>query len=235
MKATVTKEYKFCTVIKLEDLMLINDFLKSEYDSIKYKMYTNNDAVYELDDFEEIINYDNPDSRKITKIYIAAYKAPSYFPNFEISLADIEYYRISVSYTIQSIDNKEIDSLLRKISDWNEWFKKSYSWIYHNDILIFWVIWAPVSLLFYFTSFKQLDKVTYYVANFSLSWIVSWIIMLIIDKLLPKLYPKTTFCIGKQKQRLESKQKLRSNILWSGLVTFIIGVLTSFFVYLLTK
>jgi hypothetical protein len=113
MKGSVSKEHDFCIIVKKEDLKSLNDFICKEYKHIEYTIHTNNGTKYELISFDEIINYDNYDSKKIIQIYITAQNEKLanniLFPDFGISLCDITNYPTSISYYIKNATEKEID------------------------------------------------------------------------------------------------------------------------------
>ena len=59
MVGNITKKYSFGTIIKVNDLLSLDKYVRSIYPYITYMMKTSDGADYKLDSIKDIIEYDN--------------------------------------------------------------------------------------------------------------------------------------------------------------------------------
>ena len=240
MKGSLTKSYKFSTIVKIEDLFQLDNFILSQYPFTKRYITTINGGEYDVENFSDISDYDNPDSRKIIKISIRARKEENKFstyPDFEIYISDLHEYSTTVSFTIRRAEEKEITYISTKLDELIHNFKAKYSWLNSNNIsVIFYIInWLVVYGIFNVFFYKKTDTVSYFLTTFTLSLIVGIGTSLIFMPLLRKIYPETIFCIGKQQFLFEKIRKIKETILYLIIIAFLVGVGSSLFVYFITK
>lgn len=240
MKGSISKSYKFSTIISCKDLQRLNDFIASEYNFLKYKITTIDGAKYETEDFNEILKYDNYNSRKIEQIIISANHAEKEFRflnDFEIELNDSSRYPDSINYTIRNVSEKEIASYTSQLKDLIMSFKAQSSWIHNIWILL---AFNGVMLLIFHFSFlhffrDKIDETLLYLypifISFSIAWISSWVF----SKTSTFLYPKTVFCIGKQIDFFDSRKKTRNTILIVIILGLILSIVGSLIVFLITN
>lgn len=117
MVGQITKTFKFSTAVTSRDLISLNKFISTEFKQVRYKMYIMDGSIYDTDDINQILEYDNPPLRKITKIEINANKVAKDFyllPDFEISLSDLSKSSYSIKYEIRNVTNKELDYYVKK-------------------------------------------------------------------------------------------------------------------------
>jgi hypothetical protein len=240
MKGTLTRSYKFSTIIRIEDLIQLDNFILSQYPFVKRYITTANGGEYFVESINEIIDYDNPDYRKITKISIRAKKEEdkySTYPDFEIYISDLKHFFTSVSFTIRQENEKEITFISTKIDDLIQNYKAKYSWVNKNSfsICFYLLIWLFVYGLFHFFFYKKIDNISYFVSIFSLSLIVGLLTPQVFIPLLRKIYPETIFYIGKQQLLFDKINKFKDTIFYLIVITFLVGVGSSLFVYFITK
>jgi len=241
MEGSLLKEHKFSIIVKKEDLKALNDFICTEYKYIEYAIHTNNGVRYELSSFDDIINYDNYDSKKITQIYIKAQnEKPTrsiIFPDFEISLGDLTNYTTSISYQIRKATEKEIEYRTQKTEELINNFKADYSWLHKNSTIIAIVlfIWMCIAIPLQVYIVEKVETATFFVFIFILSAFAGWIGVRLLDKIISFFFPQTVLCIGKQIDFYERKKKLRQNWLWGIIVTSLVSLLTSILVFFITR
>lgn len=229
MKGSISKDHKFCLIVKKEDLKSLNDFICKEYKHIEYTIHTNNGIKYELISFDEIINYDNYDFKKIIQIYIQAQNEKStdniFFPDFAISISDITNYSTSISYYIKNATEKEIDYHTQKIEELIHEFKPKYSWLYNrtNGLLVslmtLLLIVIPLQILLK----DKIDKALYYTFIIFGGIFTGWGWALSYDRVVSIFFQKTIFCIGKQQEFYDNKKSLRKNLLGGLLLHFLLA------------
>jgi len=240
MKGALTKSYKFSTIVKIEDLIQLDNFILSQYPFAKRFITTINGGEYNVENISEITDYDNPDSRKITKISIRARKEEdkySSYPDFEIYISDFHEFLTSVSFTIRREEEKEITYVSTKIDELIQNFKARYSWLNKNITSVCFSIinWLIVFGIFHLSFYKKIDSISYYFSIFSLSLIVGTFTSLVFIPLLKKIYPETIFCIGKQQLLFEKVKKIKDTIFYLIIIAFLVGVCSSLLVYFITK
>lgn len=240
MKGSLTKSYKFSTIVKIEDLIQLDNFILSQYPFAKRYITTINGGEYAVENISEITDYDNPDSRKIIKISIRAQKEEdkvSAYPDFEIYISDLHEYSTTVSFTIRREEEKEITYVSTKLDELIHNFKAKYSWLNCNITAVCFSIinWLVVYGIFNVFFYKKIDTVSYFITTFTLSFIVGIGTALIFMPLLKRIYPETIFCIGKQQLLFEKIRKIKETILYLIIIAFLVGVCSSLFVYFITK
>ena len=241
MIGTISKSHKFCTLIKMEDLKSLNDFICNEYKYVEYTISIKNGTNYDSLTFDDIINYDNAEFKKIIQISIKAQDEKPItsivFPDFEISLADLNNYSTSISYYIRKATEKDIEYRTQKIEELIKNFKADYSWLHKNStkLIIFLFILMCISIPLQIYLKDKVETITLYVFMWTLSAFLGWVGSKLFDKVISFFFPQTVFCIGKQIDFYERKKKLRQNWLWGIIVTFLVSLLTSFLVFFITR
>jgi hypothetical protein len=116
-------------------------------------------------------------------------------------------------------------------------FKSKDSWV--NSIWIPWILFSVLWILFC-TSINnflsdKVDKTILFIFLIIISIFFGYVVNWIYTKVVSDLFPKTIFCIGKQNQVFENIKKKRNLIFVGIILTFVVGVLSSFFVLFLTN
>lgn len=240
MTGTISKDHKFCTIIKKEDLKSLHDFICKEYEYVECSISTKNGAKFELITFDDIISYDNIEFKKIIQIYIKAQKEKpliNIFPDFEISLADLNHYSTSISYCIRKATEKEIEYRTQKIEELINNFKANYSWLYKNSngLIFFLFIWCSILIPLQLYLKGKVETITLYVTVWTLAFIIGWIFSRLFNEIISFFFPQNVFCIGKQVDFYDRKKTLRQNWLWGIIVTFFVSLISSILVFFITN
>jgi hypothetical protein len=238
MTGTISKKHKFCTLVKVEDLKSLNNFIHSKYKYVEYTISLENGVNYASLTFDNIITYDNIEFKKIIQISI---KAQNEEPitrsiinaDFEIYLADLNNSSTSISYYIKTATVEEMEWLTLKIEELINNFKANYSWLHKNStgVIIFIFIWICISTSLQIYLKDKVETVILSVFMYTLSALVG----LVSNKIISFFFPLTVFCIGKQIGFYERKKKLRQNCLWGIIFTFIVGLIASILAVIITR
>lgn len=239
MIGSISKSYKFSTIISCNDLQRLNDFIAQEYNFLKYKITTIDGAKYETDDFNEILNYDNYNSRKIEQIIISANQVEREFKllnDFEIVLRDLSQYPDSINYTIRNVSEKEITSYTSQLKELIMSFKVQNSWIHNiwSSLVFFFILWAIFSIYFSYLFHDKIDKTLLFLYQMTFSFFIGWISNWVFIKFASFLFPKTIFSIGKQKEFLKKKEKTRHTLFTVFILGLIVSVVASLIVFAIT-
>ncbi|MDK2942541.1 MAG: hypothetical protein PWP56_2054 [Acetobacterium sp.] len=228
MAGQITKTFKFSTTVTSKDLISLNKFISSEFKQVRYKMYIMDGSIYDKDNINQILEYDNYPLRKITKIEINANKDAKDFyllPDFEISLSDLSKSSYSIKYAIRNVTEKELDYYVKKIDELSLNFKSSYS-KYNSSQFIYitmFIFLIIIAVLIAFVSNKISPNVSTEMVVF-LSAAIGVVFGKLVPSILYWLYPQTIFCIGKQEQFYENKKKLRNNIYVGFILAFVVSI-----------
>jgi hypothetical protein len=240
MNGTISKEYESCLVVSIEDLKLLDNFVKSEYTHVEYTLFVSNGIEYNNVTFDDIIGYSNYDASKITHIHITAKKKQStYRHDFELSLHDSTKYDSSATYKITDATEQEINHLTQKLKELINGFKPKYSWLFNLKsklfflaLLIISTLVIPLNLLYLN---DKIDMGLLWMAQISLGVIFGQLFLGFYDEIASFFFPKTIFRIGKQEEFYKKKKRLRQNLFWGILMTFIISLFASLLVFIITE
>lgn len=232
LKGSFEKSYNFQTIVTEDILRRMDKYLQSRGDSMVYKFETTDGAKYEVENVEEIIDYDNPSEAKLDEIYIMAQKEGGYIPRNFITVRFINRGRWNSSASLYirdanqdeiSVISKDIDRIIKKT-------KADYSWIYNK--------WSLMSLNWIFLGLLTFLLYRYVAPlikdNNAFWWIQLFILQMSIIipfafgviKIIEWAYPETVFLIGDQKAVYEKLMRRRNWVL--GVIsTLILGVIAS--------
>jgi len=231
MVGQITKTFKFSTAVTSRDLISLNKFISTEFKQVRYKMYIMDGSIYDTDDINQILEYDNPPLRKITKIEINANKVAKDFyllPDFEISLSDLSKSSYSIKYEIRNVTNKELDYYVKKIDEFSLNFKSSYSILNSPQFFSITVVIFLIIIAIFIAFLSKKISLNHYVSTVAaLSAAIGFVLAKLVPSFLYWLYPQSIFCIGKQEQYYENKKKLRNNIFVGFFLALMVGILGS--------
>lgn len=233
MLGNITKKYSFGTLIKSKDLLSLDKYVRSIYPYVTYIIKMSNGADYKLDAIKDIVEYDNPDSRKIIGIYIYANKNDNKYiscSDLEISILDYNIYDKSVLFTIRNASQNEIDAYSNKIEELICNFKSPYrrinTWTFY---IICCILISFIVSVFISKPLKNLteDHAAIIFINTILGAIIAWVGYQLYRFVWLKLYPETIFLIGKQIDSNDKKRQIRQ-IVWVVIIFgLIVGVASS--------
>ena len=232
MVGNITKKYSFGTIIKVNDLLSLDKYVRSIYPYITYMMKTSDGADYKLDSIKDIIEYDNFDSRKIIVIYIYANKNDNKYISYsdlEISILDYNVYGKSVLFTIRNASQNEIEAYSNKIEELTGNFKSPYrcinTWTFYLTSVISSCIIVSILIS---KSLKNLTEEyeAILLINLLLGSVIAWIGYKLYRLVWLKLYPNTVFLIGKQidvNNRRKQVRQIIGNVIIGGIIISVIS------------
>lgn len=233
MKGNLNKSYDFSYEICKEDIISLIDVIVAGCEEFSFDFTTKDGAEYTVDNIEDVLNYSNPDTRKIVKLSIKGnvHKGNNFiFPNILISLYDSAIYDSSYLITFRQLEEKDIVFYTERIDELIKRTKRPYYWVHKSAFywctgIVLYIILAVIFLM----KTNNADTAAK-VYNILVLQGVSALCMLfsihILKKIISYLYPKSCFCIGEQEKQNNKKQKLRSVAFYVIISTILLGVLS---------
>lgn len=225
------KDFSFGKIIKQEDLTLLNNFITSEYKNVKYSIQTKNNISFDLENYDELVSYENFTESKIIWIRIFANKEMEnkYFAYPDLSLFIGEY---KTEYEIRKSSENDILYVSNKINNLIYNFKSPHSWIstFFGGWLINIILLLPV-IIFSSKIIKELGSLLEIPWNYILFYVILLLMGELLAMLKTYLYPKTCFLIGGQIKKYERKKQIRK-ILIGSLITIYTSLISTYIVSL---
>ncbi len=244
----LNKEFKEnkAVVVDEQKLKYFDSFLSEHFSRKKYRCDCIDNTIIEFDNLNEVIEYENPDFRRIKSIEIFGdnessenkYASDIYlYPDFRIELGGNWPFQ-TLKYTIRSTDISKTTyfekELQERIKDFRPWY-----WVISKTSFntVLWVVSWSYTLIAGFSSLKQrISGKTVPSSNLDLTYngwfflIISSIgifigLIYIMDKFKNYLFPKVVIKLGKQKERSSKK----NNIIYLVFGVIILSVLINLF------
>ena len=242
MKGNLHKVYKFATIITEEDLRSISSLVLSKFDYVRYEIKTKDGAEYCVDNLDSILNYDNHDYRKIVLFRVKGNRRERdsfVFPNISISLYDNSIYQEACILDINGLEDTDIVYFSQKVKDFTNQIKAPYWWCHTDSFyfvlgIILYILFGIIYLI-NVNNEEAYDKIYNILILQGISAICMFVSMYFGQKLVSYIFPEGCFCIGEQKRYIKRKEKYRSIIFWSILVTIILGVISNIISHLVIK
>lgn len=231
MKGTLTKSYNFSSIITPQAIQSIDDIIMSSCQSVRYEIKTTDGTEYVLEKVDEVLNYGNPDSRKIEKITIKGNKEENksfIYSDFEVLLFDNSQYDKSAIISIRNSEEKDLVFYKQRIKEVIEATKTSYWWIHKFTfyMILSLLVYVGLATLFFMCSDVS-DKSYTFLILLNIGLISGFISAYILRKLFGYLFPETIFCIGAQNEFNEKRKRLRKYIFITVILTLILGIASS--------
>lgn len=236
MKGTIKKSFNYAIIISDNTLKEIDDFIKTQYEYVKYSFATSDGAEYDINDIRDILNYQNPDQRKIVKIIIKANHKESLFSSqFNLLILDQNIAYKVISYEIKDEAEKELLYIHTHLDEIISKFKAPYSWLHKDKSSLFCVlfVWLMFSIPYLIYTNGKIDKILNFLFLQSFSIIIAYCSSFVYDKIINKYFPVTIFCIGEQLEQKQNKQR-QMNVFLTIVGTLILGVIASLIAFWIT-
>lgn len=230
MKGSKTKYYKRPMILDKDQLQYLTRMVEERFGDVKYEVKTNNGDEYDYNSFDELLAYNNPNSRKITTIYIRGNKSKDGFPSLSglsISIGDMSNDVLSCYMDLRYLDEAEIEYFSNRIDSFVKDNSIVYWWIYKPGIIMvlycFLCTIVGVCFSLYMNKEYGLD------INQNTIWLVCWLVscmgvtFFLMKNVLGYLFPAGGFLIGEQIKAMDKRRKVRKWIL--GLITGVISSL----------
>lgn len=245
MEKYIQRELKYNKSLKIDKEALKElDNLYSEIGTqAEYSIVTEDNIHYTFDNLEELLQYDFSNEIKVLKIgrhdYTKKANLDIEFKVDYISIFTVYSTIVEISY---STSDENIDILLKeKISQ----FYKKYAT--HNWIIGKFGIYCYLSILILIIA--AIVLVVDFINNNSISipismgviiyCIISWIGLFLIRRfdtfICKKLFKPIIYYIGKEKDKSDKVDKIKSNIFWGVIVAIIVGIITTIICNIILK
>ena len=240
MKGHLHKTYDFASIVTEQDLKSLSLLVSSKFDFIKYEFKTKDGEIYSLDNLDDIINFDNPDYRKIVQFRIKGNRnqdSSFVFPNISISLCDNTIYKESCVIDLRNLEDTEITYFSQRINDFVKQIKTPYWWCHKPIFYCAFCTTLYIGLFFLLNALFafETDKASILLIRFAIGFFCGYLSFELGTRLVAWLYPEYCFCIGEQKKYIYRKEKSRGIILWSIIAPLLLGIIATIIAPLLLK
>ncbi|MGI8656663.1 MAG: hypothetical protein ACR2LC_15775 [Pyrinomonadaceae bacterium] len=231
MKTQIQRSIKHSLLIEGEELTSLYSFIHSKYSEAEITAECNDDSQLETEEISDIINFDNPNYRRITSITINARN--SYEETLRIRI-NSAWFSEPVQFTIKSQNDEAAVYITQELVKLFSEMKPGYDLLTRISVITFigglgatYSLLRTIALLFGWV--KPLPPLSN-----ELSWaeainlmilfiVVLFGILALFEWLRLSLFPKVFFMIGKQKKKMERLIKWR----WVVFASLLLSILSS--------
>lgn len=238
MEGNLKRDYDFSIIVTADNIKSLSDMVSKDFKEVRYEIKTEDGATYSTEYLNEILEYNNPDSRRIQMFKICGNKenTGSFFsPNLSVTLFDSSIYDKSCILHLNNVEEKDIIYYTNAIDEYVNQIKASYWWIFKERF--YWVTGILIYIIFssiYLTNVNNTDIVNKIYNSLllqSASAICMVFSMIVFHKIVSYFYPESCFAIGEQEKHKAKKEKIRNLIFGTILGALIIGVVSSIIAY----
>lgn len=237
MEKYIQRDLKYNKSLKIDkDALKELDILYSEIGTnAEYSIVTENNIHYTFDNLEELLQYDFSNEIKTLKISRHDYTRKA---NLDIEFK-VDYISVFTVYsTIAEISystfDENIDILLKeKISQFykkyatRNWIVGKFGIYCYLAILIL-IIGAIILIVDFINNNSISVPIT---MGLIIYCMISWIGLFLIRKfdvfICKKIFKPIIYYIGKEKDKCDKIDKIKSNIFWGVIVAIVVGIITT--------
>lgn len=238
MRGDLKRDYEFSIIVTANDLKSLSDIVTRDFKELRYVINTEDGVTYTTEHLNEIIDYNNPDSRRIKMLGIYGYKdkiGNFNTPNISVSLFDSSTYDKSCILHLNKVEEKDIIYYSNAIDEFMNKIRASYWWIFKDSF--YWVTGIILYIIIssiYLTNVNNTDTINK-IYNILLLQGVSALCMAfsmyVLHKVVSFLYPESCFAIGEQERLKTKKEKIRNLVFGTILGALMIGIVSSIIAY----
>lgn len=244
LKVNKSESYNWSIVVDEKELRRLDEIIKNIFTdsrettilNLKYNIKCSDGSLIETDDVNEVISEENSKNRQIEYIKVYA-ENPESSNKLSISLGGGKYsFEKNVYYSISGDTRDWVYLTASKIEERIKNLKTWYSIIPKIDSA--WIVFIFIILIqIYVASYPKKDvEVT---PKAILIFLVAIVVVYIVYKLIKKadhyLFPSVVFRLGDGIKRHDDVVKLRGQIFWTILVSFIISLVAGLTIFLYTS
>jgi len=241
MDIRITRKKEYSIIVVEDELRALVSFLSSNYEPVNIIAQCNDGSSMTTSQLEDIINFENPSSRKIESLQINFGKSYSQGGNVEFGGG---VFLSTCNLTITETDDakalkvaKEIEHRFEECRPWYSNLGKYF--IYGLGVFLFILLSLFVTGLF-LVDVKGNEAVLFSKISISIfQGLALGAIVSLVGTYLIKgwfwIFPKIWFDIGKQKAELQTRIKVRNFIFVGVISTLILGVIASIIATLITN
>jgi multisubunit Na+/H+ antiporter MnhF subunit len=216
MKTSIPRKIKHSLLVEAEEFSSLWTFISSRYGEVKAVAECNDKTELDTEDISDILNFENPNYRKITSITISAQN--SYNETLRVQIGGqwpqaAKFNLESQSYEFASHNSQELIKLFSEMKPGYDLFARinvMYTFIAVTAVLS---LLRTIGIVFHIISFSppMPDTVSSLdIFNIVLlALIVLFGVLVFFEWLRVTLFPKVFFMLGKQKKKMEQLIKWR--------------------------
>ena len=227
MTGSTTKYFFLPIIVDEGQLRYLSEIVKARFGVVEYGIETIDGDQYDYSGVDDLVAYNNPNSRKITKISIKGYNykgESSSVPELYLSISDRSKSDLSCYMQLRCLDESDVTYFKSRIEDFVKDYRVEYWWMYKP--VFYWIFGACLYLLFtimlpwYIGGEYHVYISHNIVAKLCWSMLCMAVTILLVKKGLWWLFPAGGFRIGEQVKVLDRKVKVRKWIL--GFITTVV-------------
>lgn len=232
-------EYKKAVILTSEKMYDLQTLIQKYCDRICYKAKTISDSEISFSSLDELLQYDNFESRSIKTLQISAFgkKAQSFYLYFETDILSFGFTGYGETfhcyYEVETVDietnlRDEINTFLRKIT-------AGYWLIAKFRLFGLLMLFCYIALVYMFShkiSIADDEDIMSAIVPTIVGLFISFGIVVFVktvdQKFLQRCFPPIAFAWGEGKTQFEKSQRLRGNLFWGLIIAVIAGVIATF-------
>jgi|WetSurMetagenome_2_1015567.scaffolds.fasta_scaffold00195_28 hypothetical protein len=242
MKSHKSKELTDSIVVWPDDLKYLDNFLKKTFTKIEYEASCEDDTKLKPESLSDLLEYENPDFKRVSSITINAYTEPSN-DKVEIQIGKAGFMSnktgiISLSFSDVRQQQPIEDEIIKRIKTmrpWYSWLNRiSFRFIMPSLLFIFWIIVNANNLIKKFNgnipvASAQPSPLTEGESQVLMLGVLGILFLcgFLIDRSRDYLFPKSFICIGRQLQSFEKRRKISYIIFGVIILGIIINIAAS--------
>lgn len=233
MIGSLDKSYNRPIIVDEVHLRYLAGIVEERFSAVEYEIKTIDGAKYKLPTIDDVIAYNNPDSRKIVCISIWGYKSKDnhdYYPEFSISLFDMSKYDASCILTLKNLEEAEITYFSQRIDEFVKSTKTAYWWLHKSAFYIGlgFLLYCMVVVYYYLSLGMEQWSMKADKTSILTGWSVVCMLVSVygVRKIVEYLFSEGGFVIGEQKRFMKRKDKRRYFVFITIIGTIILGVIS---------
>ena len=237
MTGSTTKYFFRPIIVDEGQLRYLSKIVKARFGVVEYGIETIDGDQYHYSGVDDLLAYNNPNSRKITEISIKGnnYKGESSsVPELYLSISDRSKSDLSCYMRLRCLDESDIAYFKSRLEGFVKDYSVEYWWMYKP--VCYWFFGACLYLLFaailpwYIGWEYHVDISHNIVVKLCWSLFCMFVTILLVKKVMGWLFPAGGFLIGEQIKVMDRKVKVRKWFL--GLITTVVtGLIVGYLVH----
>lgn len=242
MNGGLNKRYDFPIIVSAYDLKSLKEMLSSGFVEFQYDINTKDGARYTLNSLEDVLNYSNPDGRKIQRICIKGYKKKGesfLYPNISVSLLDKSKHVKSCELEMYQLEETEICYYSQRIDEFVNRVKAPYWWLHKSAF--YWIVGIVLYVLlgiFYILNTNNTEssnRVYNILVLQGVSIFCMFFSLVVLEKIVFYFFPAGCFAIGEQKKHKDKLDKRKKLVFVTIILALVVGVLSSIIAYYVVR
>ena len=227
MKTKIHRSWNQATVIEEIDIIKIHQALSEEYDSVEFKADCSEGSTLTFESLDELIDYENPNFRRIEKVHI-------FFAKQDNSGGLFLHDSAPIGLLIEDVDDGRalkiataIEQRIRNCKPWYSFLARSPLGVYIGTLGI--VYYTIFNWLHFLRTGRLIDvPFSLSVVYIILPFLAIYLLFLHFgDKLWKKAFPRFWLGIGRQKDEYKKGTLMRRWII-SAFATILLGITANF-------